>query len=122
MRRHQGQIYWVRQLVARDTPGRQSYGSLAFAPVPVIAEDLPDDKLCIHPSKRAIAWSQGMWFRRCKSAYQTSLTTDNMFLDRHSFKSDTQGQSARRFTDGGAFKAVMDAVDSAFVENLRESL
>jgi len=52
VRSHEGLIPWVREQVGRAIAGWHSYGSWAYAPDPVTAEYLFDDKLRIHPSKR----------------------------------------------------------------------
>jgi hypothetical protein len=53
VRSHEGLIPWVREQVGRAIAGWHSYGSWAYAPDPVTAEYLFDEKLRIHPSKRA---------------------------------------------------------------------
>jgi hypothetical protein len=52
VRSHEGLIPWVREQVGRAIAGWHSYGSWAYAPDPVTAEYLFDDKLRIQPSKR----------------------------------------------------------------------
>jgi hypothetical protein len=52
VRSHKTLIPWVREQVGRAISGWHSYGSWAYAPDPVTAEYLFDDKLRIHPSKR----------------------------------------------------------------------
>src|ERR1035437_7773814 len=55
VRSHEGLVPWVREQVGRAISGWHSYGSWAYAPDPVTAEYLFDDKLRIHPSKRDTA-------------------------------------------------------------------
>lgn len=52
VRSHEALIPWVREQVGRAIAGWHSYGSWAYAPDPVTAEYLFDDKLRVHPSKR----------------------------------------------------------------------
>jgi hypothetical protein len=52
VRSHEGLIPWVRELVGRAIPGWHSYDSWAYAPAPLTAEYLLDDKLRIHPGKK----------------------------------------------------------------------
>lgn len=52
VRTHEGLIPWARTLVGRAIPGWQSYGAWAYAPLPVGAVYLFDEKLRVHPSKR----------------------------------------------------------------------
>jgi hypothetical protein len=52
VRSHEGLIPWVREQVGRAIVGWHSYGSWAYAPDPVTAEYLFDDKLRIHPNRR----------------------------------------------------------------------
>jgi hypothetical protein len=52
VRSHGALIPWVREQVGRIIAGWHSYGSWAYAPDPVTAEYLFDDKLRVHPSKR----------------------------------------------------------------------
>ncbi len=54
VRSHEGLIPWVREQVGRAIQGWHSYGSWAYAPDPITAEYLLDDKLRIHPIKRDI--------------------------------------------------------------------
>ncbi|MBZ5678376.1 MAG: hypothetical protein LAP61_29415 [Acidobacteriia bacterium] len=52
VRSHEALIPWVREQVGRTIVGWHSFGSWAYAPDPITAEYLFDDKLRIHPSKR----------------------------------------------------------------------
>jgi hypothetical protein len=52
VRSHEGLIPWVRKTIGQTIPGWHSYGSWAYAPVPLTAEYLLDETLRIHPGKR----------------------------------------------------------------------
>ena len=53
VRSHEGIVPWVREQVGLPIAGWHSYGSWAYAPDSVTADYLFDEKLRIHPSKRA---------------------------------------------------------------------